>query len=124
MQLIFLEMIKFGILLFTFRERYQKPRWWKPIPETHKLTENDITRFVESMKTTLFTSMFSKYGSADAAVALKHLSTMRPELIVPPLLEKYDILHDFTCTVELQWLEHLRDHENMFKTELVQANEC
>ena len=27
-------------------------------------------------------------------------------------------------TVELQWLEHLRDHENMFETGVVRANEC
>ena len=27
-------------------------------------------------------------------------------------------------TVELQWLEHLWDHENMFKTGVVRANEC
>ena len=28
------------------------------------------------------------------------------------------------CTVELQWLEHLWDHENMFETGVVRANEC
>ena len=27
-------------------------------------------------------------------------------------------------TVELQWLEHLWDQENMFETGVVQANEC
>ena len=27
-------------------------------------------------------------------------------------------------TVELQWLEHLWDHENMFETGVVRANEC
>ena len=26
--------------------------------------------------------------------------------------------------VELQWLEHLRDHENIFETGVVRANEC
>ena len=29
-----------------------------------------------------------------------------------------------TDTVELQWLEHLWDHENMFETGVVRANEC
>ena len=28
------------------------------------------------------------------------------------------------CTVENQWLQHLWNHENMFKTGVVQANEC
>ena len=27
-------------------------------------------------------------------------------------------------TVELQWLQYLRDHENMFETGVVRANEC
>ena len=27
-------------------------------------------------------------------------------------------------TVELQWLEHLWNHENMFETGAVRANEC
>ena len=30
----------------------------------------------------------------------------------------------FTNTVELQWLEHLWNQENMFETGLVGANEC
>ena len=30
----------------------------------------------------------------------------------------------FQYTVELQWLEHLWDHENMFETEVVRANDC
>ena len=70
------------------RERYRKPTWIKGIPESCKLTDAQVTRFVEGMKSTVFLSMFSKYGSQDSAVALRHLSTMRPELIVPTLLEK------------------------------------
>ena len=30
----------------------------------------------------------------------------------------------FDVTAELQWLEHLWDHENMFETGVVRANEC
>ena len=33
-------------------------------------------------------------------------------------------LSEFVNTVELQWLKHLWNHENMFKTEVVGANEC
>ena len=36
----------------------------------------------------------------------------------------YDTLLIFIYTVELQWLEHLWDHENMFETRVVRANEC
>ena len=30
----------------------------------------------------------------------------------------------YVDTVELQWLEHLWNHENMFETGVVRANEC
>ena len=30
----------------------------------------------------------------------------------------------FEYTVELQWLKHLSDLENMFETGVVRANEC
>ena len=30
----------------------------------------------------------------------------------------------YAYTVELQWLEHLWNHENMFETGVVRANEC
>ena len=32
--------------------------------------------------------------------------------------------HRLQHTVELQWLEHLWDQENMFETGVVRANEC
>ncbi|KAJ8309114.1 hypothetical protein KUTeg_013988 [Tegillarca granosa] len=88
--------IKLSGLLMSFpklfvrrlhRERYKKPSWETPIPDSHKLSEDDITRFVESMKPVIFVSMFSRFGSQDSAVALRHLSNMRPELVVPVLLE-------------------------------------
>ncbi|XP_067680549.1 proteasome activator complex subunit 4-like [Haliotis asinina] len=69
------------------RERYQKPSWETPIPEAVHLTEDDITEFVTCMKNVTFVAMFGKHGSQDAAVALRHLATMRPEMTVPPLLE-------------------------------------
>ena len=33
------------------------------------------------------------------------------------------IMLNFSNTVELQWLEHLWNHENMFATRIVRANE-
>lgn len=70
------------------RERYKKPTWQMPIPESHKLTEEDITNFVESMMQPVLLAMFSKTGSLDAAQALQNLALMRPELVIPPVLEK------------------------------------
>ncbi|KAG9344464.1 hypothetical protein JZ751_011134 [Albula glossodonta] len=70
------------------RERYRKPTWLMPVPDSHKLTEQDITDFVESMKQPVLLAMFSKTGSLDAAQALQNLALMRPELVIPPVLEK------------------------------------
>lgn len=77
------------------RERYRKPSWLTPIPDTHKLTEEDITEFVQSMMQPVLLAMFSKTGSLDAAQALQNLALMRPELVIPPVLEKW------VCAVHL-----------------------
>ncbi|RXM29311.1 Proteasome activator complex subunit 4 [Acipenser ruthenus] len=70
------------------RERYKKKTWLTPVPDSHKLTDQDITDFVESMKQPVLLAMFSKTGSLDAAQALQNLALMRPELVIPPVLEK------------------------------------
>nr|XP_015218489.1 PREDICTED: proteasome activator complex subunit 4 isoform X1 [Lepisosteus oculatus] len=70
------------------KERYKKPTWLTTVPEHHKLTEQDITDFVESMKQPVLLAIFSKTGSLEAAQALQNLALMRPELVIPPVLEK------------------------------------
>ncbi|KAG2467259.1 PSME4 protein, partial [Polypterus senegalus] len=70
------------------RERFKKPSWLTPVPDSHKLTEQDITDFVECMKQPVLLAMFSKTGSLEAAHALQNLALMRPELVIPPVLEK------------------------------------
>ncbi|KAM9803831.1 proteasome activator complex subunit 4A [Neosynchiropus ocellatus] len=79
------------------RERYRKPTWQTPVPDSHKLTEDDITDFVQSMMQPVLLAMFSKTGSLDAAQALQNLALMRPELVIPPVLEKtYPALETLT----------------------------
>ncbi|XP_068183158.1 proteasome activator complex subunit 4A [Antennarius striatus] len=79
------------------RERYRKPTWQTPVPDSHKLTEDDITDFVKSMMEPVLLGMFSKTGSLDAAQALQNLALMRPELVIPPVLEKtYPALETLT----------------------------
>uniref|UniRef100_A0A3B4B7D3 Proteasome activator Blm10 middle HEAT repeats region domain-containing protein n=1 Tax=Periophthalmus magnuspinnatus TaxID=409849 RepID=A0A3B4B7D3_9GOBI len=79
------------------RERYRKPTWLTPVPDSHKLTEQDITEFVNSMMEPVLLAMFSKTGSLDAAKALQNLALMRPELVIPPVLEKtYPALETLT----------------------------
>ena len=36
----------------------------------------------------------------------------------------FKILLHFTFTVEVQWLEHLMNHENLFEEGIVRANDC
>ena len=69
-------------------ERYKKKSWHMHVPDEYKLSDDDVTAFVESIKTCTFLSMFSKMGHMDAAAALQNLALVRPELIIPQLLEK------------------------------------
>ncbi|KAI4905889.1 hypothetical protein NFI96_014094 [Prochilodus magdalenae] len=79
------------------RERYRKPTWLPQVPESHRLSDQDITDFVSSMKQPVLLAMFSKTGSLDAARALQNLALLRPELVIPPVLEKtYPALETLT----------------------------
>lgn len=81
------------------RERYKKPCWITPIPSSHRLTDDNITEFVESMKQPVLMAIFSKTGSMDAAQALQNLALMRPELVIPPVLEKWVPYLDLASSV-------------------------
>uniref|UniRef100_A0A672S8A5 Proteasome activator subunit 4 n=1 Tax=Sinocyclocheilus grahami TaxID=75366 RepID=A0A672S8A5_SINGR len=84
------------------RERYRTPTWLTPVPESHLLSEQDITDFVESMKQPVLLAMFSKTGSLDAAQALQNLALLRPELVIPPVLEKtYPAMETLTAPHQL-----------------------
>ncbi|GLH02190.1 Proteasome activator complex subunit 4 [Gryllus bimaculatus] len=67
-------------------ERYKKLTWETPVPESHKLTEDDITRFVLSVKPVAMQAMFSKMG-LEVSQAMQHLATLRPQLIIPEIVE-------------------------------------
>ena len=78
-------------VLCVCRERHPEEHWDQrknPIPESHRLTDDEITRFVLSMKPIVFLAMFSKVGSQDSAIAMDQLAQLKPELIIPPLLEQ------------------------------------
>ncbi|PKU42955.1 proteasome activator complex subunit 4 [Limosa lapponica baueri] len=70
------------------RERYKRMTWLTPVPDSHKLTDQDVTDFVECIIQPVLLAMFSKTGSLEAAQALQNLALMRPELVIPPVLEK------------------------------------
>ncbi|XP_044145613.1 proteasome activator complex subunit 4 isoform X2 [Bufo gargarizans] len=70
------------------RERYKKPSWLTSVPDSHKLSDQDVTDFVQSVMQPVLLAMFSKTGSLEAAQALQNLALMRPELVIPPVLER------------------------------------
>ncbi|KAK3093564.1 hypothetical protein FSP39_017345 [Pinctada imbricata] len=79
------------------RERYKKPSWDTHIPDNTKLTDQNVTDFVKSIAPVVSVAMFSKFGSHDSAIALRYLSNMRPEIVVPDLLEKmYPAMENLT----------------------------
>ena len=55
----------------------------------------------------------------DSFVSIKVYHVL-PSVFNGSKLEGFSLL----TTVELQWLEHLWDHENMFETRVVRASEC
>ncbi|XP_012271997.1 proteasome activator complex subunit 4 isoform X2 [Orussus abietinus] len=79
------------------KERYGKPTWETPVPDTHKLTDDDVDAFVKCVTPVAMTAMFSKTGVNDACHALQYLATMRPSLVIPDVLERmYSTLDSLT----------------------------
>ncbi len=78
-----------------FRERKTRPVWFFAPLESYRLTEQNITDFVICVKEYAFISIFNKDYAKEAAKACQYLSILRPELIVPSIVEKFDILISF-----------------------------
>ncbi len=72
-----------------YRERTTRPAWSFAPLESHRLTEQDITDFVNCIKEYVFISIFNKDYAEEAAQTCRYLSILRPELIVPVIVEKY-----------------------------------
>ena len=57
-------------------------------PESARLKDSDIERFVMILKPVAMLAVYSKTGSFDAAASLQNLALIRPDLILPPLIER------------------------------------
>lgn len=75
------------MILFQYRERFGKPSWETNIPADKKLTDEDIRRFVVSMQCISMQAMFSPSTVMNFAVVFNDLATLRPDIVVPPLLD-------------------------------------
>ena len=62
------------------------------MPAAFCLTDTDITQFVNGMTTVAFLAMFSKTLVNESAAAIQSLAVLRPEIVIPPVLEKLVVL--------------------------------
>ena len=69
-------------------ERYKKHPWKPQVPDDYKLRDQDITEFVEVFKPVAFQAMYSKIGPNDINRVFKGLADLRPELILPGILDR------------------------------------
>ncbi len=74
---------------YIYRERYKKPSWETPIPQKFRLTEDHILKFVECLKPVVLLSMFNKMGSFEAATCLQQLAQLKPDVVLPTLLDRW-----------------------------------
>ena len=74
-----------------FSERFSKPDWKPQVPASSRLTEDDIDKFVGYMLPSLQQAMFAKAHFVTAAVAMQNLAWLRPERVLPDLLEKLEL---------------------------------
>ncbi|CAF1560656.1 unnamed protein product [Rotaria magnacalcarata] len=87
------ELISFlSILSQTFVDRVYFERashslWYFNPPESHRLRNEEIDEFVNCLKECAFISIFNKNHLDLAAETCHYLSQLRPQLIVPPLVE-------------------------------------
>ncbi len=71
------------------RERYRKKIVWGcTVPPENKITDEQITRFVKMLMPVVLNGMYNKTGSYIFANVLQHLAFLRPELAIPPVMEK------------------------------------
>lgn len=75
-------------MYYIYRERFKEPYWNMKTPENKKLKDEDVNRFVVSVQSISMLAMFSPTMFIDFTKVFRELATLRPDLVVPPLLEK------------------------------------
>ncbi|XP_074520213.1 proteasome activator complex subunit 4B [Halichoeres trimaculatus] len=83
-----LQRLPASVVRRVHRERHAAPSWITLVPESQRLTDEDLQEFTQSLIGAALLAMFSKTGSTDAAYALQNLALLTPELVIPPVLEK------------------------------------
>ncbi|XP_076815650.1 proteasome activator complex subunit 4A-like [Clavelina lepadiformis] len=84
----FLQNIAAKFAARVHRERYKTQRWEPKVPESHLLQDSDIEEFVLILKPVALMTLYSKIGPTMASKVLLILSNLRPDLILPELVDK------------------------------------
>lgn len=104
--LAFLHSLTVHFVKRLHNERFAKYSWINEVQQSHKVTDLEIEKFILIVKDVTLFSMYSKSGSYQAASAIQNLALLRPDLILPELLDKtYEALetlvepHQVTATL-------------------------
>ncbi|OAD56880.1 Proteasome activator complex subunit 4 [Eufriesea mexicana] len=90
--------LSFYFITRLHKERYAVQTWETPVPEEYRLTENDVDAFVKSMMPVTMAAMFNKLTVHKASQALQYLATMRPNLVIPYVLDRVSFTLDSLTT--------------------------
>ncbi|XP_028036645.1 proteasome activator complex subunit 4-like isoform X2 [Bombyx mandarina] len=66
-----------------------KESWENQVPEHYKLREEDITEFINIVLEPTLQALYNRVDSLEVSFALQNLATLRPAIVIPPLLEKF-----------------------------------
>ncbi|KAF5303620.1 hypothetical protein FQA39_LY09867 [Lamprigera yunnana] len=83
-----LRKLSYNFVQRVYCERFKEPTWEIQFPDHCRLTDADIERFVKIMKPCVEQAMFSGYGGQEVAFAMQYLAALRPDIIVPIVLDK------------------------------------
>ncbi|KAH9375495.1 hypothetical protein HPB48_023088 [Haemaphysalis longicornis] len=70
------------------RERYQQFSWEQPPPESHRMSDADVADFVQCLAPVVLVTMGNEGEHPGAALALHELASLRPDMVIPPVLER------------------------------------
>ena len=75
--------------MFVYRlhlERYNE-KWESKTPVDKRLTDDEVEHFIKSLLPVVFHILYNPYEDERKAI-FNNLATIRPDLIIPPLLER------------------------------------
>ena len=77
-----------------FRERHDTQNWKPLVPDDHKVKDIEVQKIVTIIKPVAFFSLYNKSAYSISVHILQMLNNLRPDLIVPVLMEKTYIASD------------------------------